>query len=85
LPHHSLRPGTVGDELLELLAVNAKALGHRLDRFTLAWHQQPLHIERSALVTLATPNPRDQRLYELLQFEDLSPPLFWVPFHAQEQ
>ncbi len=45
LPHLLVIPGTVREQLLELLRINPQALGHRFDRFTFPGQQQPFDIK----------------------------------------
>src|SRR5512136_3068241 len=79
LPHLSIQPGTATDELLQLLTIDPKSLGHRFNRLALSRHQEALHVERRALTTLAAPKVGDKGFDESLQLANLSLPVRGVP------
>ncbi len=74
-PHGAIRPRAAADQLLQFLAAHPSASGHRLDRFTLARHQQARHVQGRTLPALATPDVGDQGLDKTLQFAILPLPV----------
>ena len=80
-PHLLLIPGTVGDELLQLLTVSSQPLGQGLYGFPLPGHKQALHIERSPLATLAPPKLRHKRFKKLRELVYATLPKLFIPLH----
>jgi len=80
-PHLLLIPRTVGDELLQLLAVSSQPLGQGLYGFPLPGHQQALHVKGGARATFASPKLRHKGFEKFRKLVYAALPKLFIPLH----